>query len=189
MRKIYLVRHAQADINISQDDIRPLTEAGQQASKALVPLFEGVEISAIYSSPYARALATVTPIAERKNLTVTPIENLIERRFDQKTPWSIELVKALWDDFDYVAHPGDESIRSTQTRSIRGLNEVLASSEGDVIVGVHGTSMATMLNYYDNTFGFEEWKAINNPDVYTLIFEDNGEFVIYQAGRGTGVVI
>ena len=48
------------------DDERPLTTDGVAAALELADELEGFVITAIYSSPYARALATITPLAERR---------------------------------------------------------------------------------------------------------------------------
>ncbi|HEY8170660.1 MAG TPA: histidine phosphatase family protein, partial [Candidatus Limnocylindria bacterium] len=56
---VLLVRHAEA-IPIGTpgiaDDDRPLTDAGREAAAELAYELDGYELTAVYSSPYARSL-------------------------------------------------------------------------------------------------------------------------------------
>ncbi|MBA9086191.1 hypothetical protein FHR92_002664 [Fontibacillus solani] len=33
--------------------------------------------------------------------------------------------------------------------------------------------MTLMMNYFDNTYGFEFWESTTMPDIYKLEFEEN----------------
>lgn len=82
-RNIFIVRHAEK-CSLPVDD-PPLTPAGIARSHDLVRVLEPESISAIYSTPFARTVQTVTPIAEDRGLEII------------KTPVSSGFIQALAD--------------------------------------------------------------------------------------------
>jgi 8-oxo-dGTP diphosphatase len=63
---VYLVRHAQAGERArwdGPDRIRPLDDVGVVQSQALVGLFAGQPFVHLVSSPYARCIGTMVPLA------------------------------------------------------------------------------------------------------------------------------
>jgi broad specificity phosphatase PhoE len=82
---VLLVRHAvPVDVGSAgyedRDDERPLTDAGRQAAEELAEELEPYVITSVYSSPYVRAVETVTPTARRRDLEVHILTDLRERR-------------------------------------------------------------------------------------------------------------
>ncbi|WP_306821510.1 histidine phosphatase family protein [Metabacillus litoralis] len=67
MKKIYVVRHCEAQ---GQDSNSKLTEKGLIQSKSLSDFFSTTRINRIISSPYIRAIQSVVPISEEKNIKV-----------------------------------------------------------------------------------------------------------------------
>ena len=67
MPKLLLVRHCQS---IGTHPDAPLSEAGTKAAGALVTRLHDLAADAVYSSPYARAQATVRPFAISAGLSV-----------------------------------------------------------------------------------------------------------------------
>ena len=63
-----------------RDDERPLTEEGRRAAEQLADELEPYVITSAYSSPYPRAIETVTPTAQRRGLEVHLLPDLRERR-------------------------------------------------------------------------------------------------------------
>jgi 8-oxo-dGTP diphosphatase len=93
--KVFVVRHAKAGDRLrweGPDDIRPLTKSGRKQAKALVKQLKDEEIARILSSPYARCVETVEPLAEARGL---PVEE--EPRLAEGTPAGVswELVAGL----------------------------------------------------------------------------------------------
>jgi 2,3-bisphosphoglycerate-dependent phosphoglycerate mutase len=45
----------------------------------------------------------------------------------------------------------------------------------NIIIGSHGTSLSTIINYYDPTFGYDDFEKIRNvmPWVAKFIFDEN----------------
>lgn len=65
-----------------------------------------------------------------------------------------------WADHDYHEE-GGESIAMVQNRNIEALNEILSdNTDKDIVLGTHGTALSTILNFYDNSFGCEDFLRI-----------------------------
>src|SRR3712207_317880 len=83
---VILIRHAEpvqpGTPGVSDDD-RPLTDAGHAAAEELAAEFDGYGVTAIYSSPYLRAVQTVNPLAQRRGLEVQLLTDLRERRLSR----------------------------------------------------------------------------------------------------------
>jgi 8-oxo-dGTP diphosphatase len=69
----YLVRHAKAGSRKAwkgDDELRPLSKAGQAQGRALAKRLGGEGITRILSSPYVRCRQTVEPLAERVGIPI-----------------------------------------------------------------------------------------------------------------------
>ena len=78
---ILLVRHARAGRRGHagpDDSARPLDNRGLRQARALPELLEGYEIRRVLSSPFARCVQTVEPLAERLGLEVERRTSLAE---------------------------------------------------------------------------------------------------------------
>jgi 8-oxo-dGTP diphosphatase len=75
---IYAVRHAKAGTRqgwSGPDDLRPITTRGRRQARRLVERFHGIEIARIVSSPAARCVQSVEPLAAARGLEIeTPPE-------------------------------------------------------------------------------------------------------------------
>ena len=80
-----------------------------------------------------------------------------------------------WADHDYHEE-GGESIAMVQNRNIEALNEILSdNTDKDIVIGTHGTALSTILNFYDNNFGCEDFLRIIDwmPYIIELDFESS----------------
>lgn len=78
---IYFIRHAKAGNRLrwtGPDHLRPLTKAGRRQAKALVALLEPQPFSRLLSSPYARCVQTLEPLAETRGLQLETADELSE---------------------------------------------------------------------------------------------------------------
>jgi 2,3-bisphosphoglycerate-dependent phosphoglycerate mutase len=73
---IYFVRHAVSPFRIGHDRFRPLSAEGLQASRKVAELLAHEGIDAVISSPYTRAVETVSLLAEQVKLPVVTVEAL-----------------------------------------------------------------------------------------------------------------
>ncbi len=176
MTNIYFVRHCEPDFSIHEDLIRPLTDKGLKDSKRVAEVLKSKNIHGIYSSPYKRAIDTVKELANALNLKVVTKEDLRERTItDQWIDDFNEFVKCQWEDFGYKLSKG-ECLRQVQERNITALKEILNENKGkNVVIGTHGTALSTILNYYNKTFGYEEFNRIKSIMPWIIVMEFKGE--------------
>lgn len=80
MNNVYFVRHAAPDLSIKDELLRPLTEEGIKDSLKVAKYLESKDITKIYSSPYRRAVDTISNLSSIINLEVEVVEDLRERK-------------------------------------------------------------------------------------------------------------
>ena len=170
---VILVRHAEPlefGITGYADDDRPLTDAGRAAAEELAAEFDGYGLTAIYSSPYLRAVQTVHALAMRRGLKVQLIPDLRERRLSRAPldDWRATLEQA-WADADFAA-PGGETGRDAQRRAI-GILDLLRSRHPDggrLVLGSHGNLIGLVLQALEPAVDFAFHMAMPTPAVYRL---------------------
>ncbi|WEV38233.1 histidine phosphatase family protein [Lactobacillus sp. ESL0680] len=167
MTTIYLIRHGEPDTSVHDDWTRPLTKLGQRQAQKIADKFKNVSLTAIYSSPLNRAVATVTPLALQQDLIVQTSNLLVERRmpewFSDAQAFD-EYTKRQWQDFTFAAK-GGESLAEAQTRYLDFLKKIPES--GTVAIGTHGTVMSLVYDAVYHGKGFSVWKNL----LYTAILK------------------
>lgn len=170
---VLLVRHAEPvpfGTPEIHDDDRPLTDAGRSAADELAAELDGWEVTAIYSSPYERAVETVTVLAERRGLPVQLLEDLRERRLSPEPhdEWRITLERS-WGDADYEL-PGGESGRAAQRRAIAILDLLRTrhADGGRIVLGSHGNLISLILQALQPDVGYDFHMAMPMPALYRL---------------------
>jgi 2,3-bisphosphoglycerate-dependent phosphoglycerate mutase len=170
---VILVRHAEAipfgTVGVADDD-RPLTDAGRAAASELAAELDGYEITAVYSSPYARSVETVSAIARRRGLAIQLLADLRERRLtpDPIPEWRTALERA-WADADF-AMPGGETGRTARRRAV-GTLDLLRSRHPDggrLVVGSHGNLISLILQALEPGVDFAFHMAMPVPALYRL---------------------
>ena len=170
---VLLVRHADTvpfGTGPEADDDRPLTDAGRLAAAELAVELEPYHVTAIYSSPYLRALQTVGPIARARGLENQELADLRERRL---SPGPVEdwrgTLEHAWLDADF-ALPGGESGRAAQRRAM-GTLDLLRSRHPDggrLVLGSHGNLIGLILQALEPEVDFAFHMAMPNPALYRL---------------------
>ena len=171
---IIFVRHAQSQYG-EDDRIRPLTEAGLQSREVVVETLKGLQIDGFLSSPYKRSVDTIRPAADFFGMTIETDERFRERKVGT---WDDGWLEKRWADFS-CAEEGGECLASVQSRNVEALKEVLSVYAGKtVVIGTHGTALSAILNYYDSSFGLNDFLRIVGwmPYIVELVFE--GETLI-----------
>ena len=170
---VLLVRHAEPVPGGEpgpEDNERGLTDAGAAAAEELAVELEGFEVTAIYCSPYARAIATVTPLARRRNLQVHVLDDLRERELSRRPlhDWRASLEQA-WADADF-AEPGGETGRDAQRRAtaVLDLLRTRHADGGRLVLGSHGNLISLILNALEPGVGFDFNMAMPTPAIYRL---------------------
>jgi len=169
LKKIYIVRHCQA---VGQEADAPLTGQGELQALELAEFLSGEKIDRIVSSSYRRAYDTISPFAERTGIQVVLDSRLTERVLTSShAPEWREMLRRTYDELD-LCFEGGESSNTAMNRAVSVVNEALQSSSSNAILVSHGNLISLLLKHYDPRFGFNEWEALSNPDVYQLTFRD-----------------
>lgn len=178
MTVIYFIRHAEPDLSEHRDALRPLSEKGRN-DRALVSRFlsdKGVEV--IYSSPYLRAKQTIEDYAEKRSIGIICIDDLRERKVGNE--WIEDFAgfaERQWADRDYHLKDG-ESLDEVEKRQTSVLSSILEAHSGKIIaVGSHGTAMSVLINHFDRSFGYEDFRQMNMPHAAEFVFDDEGKCV------------
>ena len=179
MTKVYFVRHAESDKSVRDGRIRPLTEKGLVDRKLASDFLRDKKIDAVLSSPFKRAVDTVADFAGQNNLPIELIEDFREQKSSKgmggDKPDIYPFLGRQWADFTYTLYEG-ESLSEVQGRNIAALQEVLTRyRDKNIVIGTHATALSTIINYYDNTYGFRDFMAMVHllPWAVTMVFDEN----------------
>jgi 2,3-bisphosphoglycerate-dependent phosphoglycerate mutase len=173
---IYMVRHAESPFIFDKERTRILSKDGEIEADKVATLMLSEKIDVIVSSPFARAIQTIEPIATTRNLAIELYEELKERMIkgNYKLPWEeVEpAIKKSFEDKDYCL-PGGETTRQAQERAVPIIKQLLKEYEGEsIVLGTHGNIMTIIMNYFDGKYGYDFWASTSKPDIYRLIFID-----------------
>lgn len=160
---IYFVRHAEPNYQNYDDFSRELTAKGVSDSLRLVKHFSKVELAAIYSSPYKRAIDTVQSVADDHQLEIITDYDLRERKISNDWISNFNAYsKQQWIDFDFKLDDG-ESLQETQDRNLKAVNDIISNHcNQNIIIATHATALTTILNYYDDNFDYEYFNMIKD---------------------------
>ncbi len=179
MTEIYFIRHAESDHTVKDEYNRPLTEKGINDAKMLPYMFRDISPDALFCSPYIRAVQTITPVAKAKNLDIIIKNDLRERL--SNSAWIHdeldlrEFVYKMWENIS-ISVDGGESISELQGRNIKTITEILRDyTEKKIIIGTHGSALASIMNYYDQNFSAEDFMHFigKMPYIIRMQFEKN----------------
>lgn len=178
LTNLYFVRHAQSDTRIREDTIRPLTPKGLEDAKRLSEILLSLNIHQIFSSPYLRTMQTVQHFAESLKLPICQVDDFRERAVGGWVDDFREFSRQQWEDFTFKLE-GGESLKEVQDRNIKALWQLKKEHEGlNIIVGTHGTALATIINYYDPSFGYEHFWSIIDRMPYIMHFQYQDEDLV-----------
>lgn len=165
-KTLYIIRHCKAT---GQEPGATLTAEGYGQANALVQQLAHVPFTRIVSSPFRRAQESAAPLAARLGLPVEIDERLAERVLspDSVPDW-MEKLRLSFEDLD-LCLAGGESSRVAMARGVAVIEEILAGDAETTAVVTHGNLMTLLLKHFDDRFGFAEWQALTNPDVYQVV--------------------
>jgi 2,3-bisphosphoglycerate-dependent phosphoglycerate mutase len=173
MSTFYLIRHAQADFSL--DEQRPLSAGGQADAQRVAQLLGEYPVTRIYSSPFRRALQTITPLAKKLGLPVH-IEPGLQERYLGQGPEHCDfrsMLEQAWRDPSYV-YPGGESNAAAQQRGIAVIRRLIGGHSAEhLVLLTHGNLLILILHYYDRHINDAFWKRLTMPDVYTLCLNED----------------
>jgi 2,3-bisphosphoglycerate-dependent phosphoglycerate mutase len=155
----------------------PLSPVGMWQAQQLANALKRLRIDAIFSSPYARAKATVEPYAQVVGLRVRFTAALRERKLteDSRDDW-LTILQKSWSDFSFTL-PRGESSADCQRRMHACLAKLAAYHRGQtLLVCSHGNVIALYLHSIDDAFGFEAWAAMRNPELFRITYDAGRPF-------------
>ena len=174
--KVYLVRHAQPNLDNHDDFSRELSPKGLEDRKRVTEFLSDKNIDVVYSSPFKRAVDTIADFADSKNKKINIVDEFRERKVgDYWLDDFTAFTKNQWKDFNYKL-PDGECLKEVQERNITALKEILERHPGEkIVIGSHGTAMSTIINYYDSSFGYEDFEKIKGvmPWLVEIVFDEN----------------
>ncbi len=176
MTTVYFIRHAESDFSVKEDRIRPLSRKGQQDRLLVTEFLADKGIDVVLSSPYKRAVDTVADFACKSGFGIEVVEDLRERRVD--SVW-VDDFKAFsqkqWADFSYKLSDG-ECLSEVQERNIAALSKILNEHKGkNIVIGTHGTALSTIINYYDSSYGYDDFAKIAGVMPWVVVMYFDGE--------------
>lgn len=174
MMRVFFVRHAQPENEWKEDRTRPLTAEGKEDSKIVQDFFRYKKIDEFYCSPYKRSIDTIADTAAFFGKEIITDERLREREkgLDGNNHG---MFQKRWADHNYH-EAGGESIAMVQRRNIEALQEILAENvDKNIVIGTHGTALSTILNFYDDKFGCDDFLRIIDwmPYIIELDFDSD----------------
>jgi 2,3-bisphosphoglycerate-dependent phosphoglycerate mutase len=170
-KTLYIVRHAQSQSTKTLDNsLWPLSDVGQAQARALAPLLMPLGITRLFSSPYARTMATIEPFSREAKLEIHVREGLHERKIIHlETDDFVAAWTKSWVDYDYTL-PNCETNREARTRIVAAILGVISECEDDVFaLCSHGAVMGLFLNTLDASVGREDVEQLLNPDVIKIL--------------------
>jgi 2,3-bisphosphoglycerate-dependent phosphoglycerate mutase len=171
---IYLVRHAESVPSPDMPEPEwPLSARGHAQAQALVLAMRALAIDALYSSPYPRAQHTLAPLAAALAKPLTVVHALHERVVTRRHLGDgfAAVMARYWGDPDY-ALPDGESNRVCAQRMVRAIDALAVRHASETIALVsHGNALALYLGTLDPGFGYEQWRAMRNPDLFKVVHE------------------
>ena len=174
MTTVYFVRHAKPDF-CAHDESRSLSIKGQEDTELVCNFFLDKDIDIVASSPLKRAIETIKPFANLMNKEIEIYDGFKERILADYWIEDFDAIaRKQWENFDYKLNSG-ESLRETQRRNMAELNKILERyKDKKIIIGSHGTSLSTIINYYDNDYGYEDFVKMKDlmPWIVKFVFDD-----------------
>ena len=186
MTTIYFVRHAEADNDSykqpaekSTNEDKPLSNKGQNHCALVTKFLKDKEIDVVLSSPYKRAVDTISGFAKVIGAEIELVADFREREKGKGVKFTPGFTEKQWSDFSYKQSNG-ESLAEVQKRNIAALQKVLEQYKGkNLVIGTHGEALGTIINNFDKSFGFAQKNRILNPFVVKMIFDEK-VFIEYE---------
>lgn len=189
---IYLVRHGESQTNVEnkfagQLDV-PLTKTGEHQAKLVLEFFKDKKIDKIYSSSLSRAVNTIKPTADFKNLEIIKDDRLMEinagdwqgktyldilnSSYQFSVVWKIDIANCVCDN--------GESVKDCAKRAFDAFRDIADNSNAEnLIITSHGLTLKTILAniLYKNLDGLTKLSFLVNAGI-SLITYENGVFSV-----------
>jgi probable phosphomutase (TIGR03848 family) len=174
MATLFLIRHGLTAVTGSRLYGRTpgihLDERGRRQAAALVERFEGVRLTAVYSSPLERCVETVEPLAAARHLEVRTAAGLQEMDAGEWTGRTLPSLRRtkLWHTVQHnpsrFAFPGGESFVDAEARALDEINRIAARHpRGRIVVGTHGDLVRVLIAHFTGAHLDQFQRVIADP--------------------------
>jgi broad specificity phosphatase PhoE len=184
--RIILIRHGQTEWN-RQERFRgwvdiDLDETGIRQAKAAAPRIVQWEVTAIYTSPLKRAMATAQIIANRLNLPVAPLEGINDMNFGIWQGLSVEKTKENYPELfnlwryspQRLQIPQGESLDDVRKRVVATIDDLTSRHQNETIALVtHRVVCKVLLCHLLGLDNSHFWQLAQDATAINL-FEING---------------
>ena len=177
MKRILLLRHCTSS---GQEPEANLAPEGYQQAQKLVSQLGDYSIDLLISSPYQRAVESITPFANSRGLDIRTDPRLAERTISEHRidNW-MDYIKGSYNDPELAA-PTGESANDVIQRAWPVIQSAFESDFQLPLLSTHGQWISLVLNSIDPTFGFEGWQQLRNPDLIELSADQNGRVSFHK---------
>ena len=182
-KRIVLVRHCKASME-GADKERALDNDGLIQSQSLCKKINSLlkPDSEIYSSPFRRAVESLTPLTKiNTNIGIKEVKFLEEIHIEKDANLSKhQIIEKMWSDPDYFV--GQSMSQNKHYSLIKNDIDKLINNffEGnkDLIIVTHGNLLGMIIKFkFNQNFGYTDWKIMSMPDLYILNFDENNKII------------
>ena len=185
MTTVFLIRHGLTAVTGTRLYGRTpgihLDERGRRQAAALVERFDGVRLTALYSSPLERCIETMEPLAEARGLEIRSSDGLIEMDAGDWTGRTLPSLRRtkLWDTVQRnpsrFSFPGGESFVDAEARVLDDVERIVhRHPRGRVVVGTHGDLVSVLIAHYTGA----------HLDQFQRVMADPGSVSVVHLGEG-----
>ncbi|MGI5149340.1 histidine phosphatase family protein [Plantactinospora sp. CA-294935] len=174
--EVVLVRHAKSvppSLDGPDEFTRPLSPVGLQQALDLVDTLAGLRPTAVWSSPYLRAVQTVQPTARALGLPVHAQRDL--REWEDGLPFTDDWdphYEQSWSDPSF-ARPGGESLDPLTVRAVAAVRALASAHPGELVLAAsHGTLITRALRGFGAPADRAFAQRMPTPALYHVRFAD-----------------
>ena len=171
MTTIYMIRSAECED--LQDASSEISSIGRKEMAAMETFFEEKSMDAVYVSTQKNAAETVKFMTIKEEVPVYVSEEFNERKIGPRVANLVSFGRRQWAEPEYKLQQG-ESFFEVQDRMIDGLEAVVMSNKDQTsLICTHSMALGTVIQFFDETFTFEEYLRTNeiHPWIVKMEFE------------------
>lgn len=160
---VFLLRHCRA---LGQAPDAPLSEEGHAQAERLAGVLADLPVATIVASPWARAVASIAPLARARNVDVRTDARLTEYVLAPvpREDWKDELRRNFEDPARRL--DGGESVAAAGAR-IAAVVAGLDVAAGAIVV-THGGLLTAYARTLDASVGFPFWERLGTPALFVV---------------------
>lgn len=187
---IFVVRHGETEWNKEEifrgtKDI-PLNAVGRQQAERAGAYFADKGVRRIFSSPLSRAQQTGEAISRATKGTIETVHNFTDMNFGQWEGRPVKEVEDLYPDDIRMWREqpqrlkviGGETLAQVRRRVATALQQILAGSEGDIVVVTHRVICKVLVLHLMNIPNEHFWKIRYDPAGISLVVWHKGKYVV-----------